>query len=205
MSFPFAYHRLIVGYHGCDRSVLEDALLQDQPLQPSDNRYDWLGRGVYFWEHGPRRAREFAEWKKSRGEIEEPAVLGAYIHLGRCFDLTDTHATQQLEPYFTLLEMTMKAKGERVPVNRKAGEGDLDLVLRDRDCAVLNFCMDELDRNHGGVYHQSVRGVFVEGKPAFPGAGIRTKTHVQIAVRDPECVIGYFKPPSAATLKVEAS
>ena len=31
-------------------------LLRGEPLQPSENDYDWLGRGIYFWEHGPQRA-----------------------------------------------------------------------------------------------------------------------------------------------------
>jgi hypothetical protein len=41
---------------------------------------------------------------------------------------------------------------------------------------------------------QTVRGVFVEGNPAFPGSQIYAKTHVQIAVRDSSCILGYFLP-----------
>jgi len=46
----------------------------------------------------------------------------------------------------------------------------------------------------GSIFYQTVRGVFVEGAEAYPGAAIHTKTHVQIAVRDPACVLGYFLP-----------
>src|SRR5271155_2352654 len=55
-------HRLssfILGYHGCDRKVGE-RLLEGAAFKPSDNDYDWLGPGIYFWEANPRRALEFA-------------------------------------------------------------------------------------------------------------------------------------------------
>ena len=196
-STPYAYHRLVVAYHGCDLSTLEGVLLRDEPLAASDNLYDWLGKGIYFWEHGPRRALEFARWKQKRGELGEPAVLGAYIHLGRCFDLTDTWATSELGRYYDGLAADVAAAGLEVPENRAGGPGDFDLVLRYRDCAVLNRSLSRLDGKLAGpegVYFQTVRGVFVEGDPAYAGAGMRTKTHIQIAVRDPACILGYFKP-----------
>jgi hypothetical protein len=40
----------------------------------------------------------------------------------------------------------------------------------------------------------TVRGMFREGGEVYPGAGFHEKTHVQIAVRDQRCIIGYFRP-----------
>ncbi|GAA3912214.1 hypothetical protein [Chitinophaga oryziterrae] len=40
----------------------------------------------------------------------------------------------------------------------------------------------------------SVRGAFMEGGPAFKGSGISKKSHVQIAVRNPNCIKGFFLP-----------
>lgn len=151
------------------------------------------GEGIYFWEHGYRRAAEFAEWKKNRGEIDEPMVLGAYIHLGRCFDLTDTWATSKLPDYFEMLRDSLEASAEALPENRAAGKNDFDLVLRDLDCAVLNLAMRMLTEEAAGdeaEYYQTVRGVFVEGDPVYQNARIHAKTHVQIAVRDPTCILG---------------
>jgi len=51
------YSRFVVGYHGCDASLTRKVILGDEVLSPSKNPYDWLGRGSYFWEHGPARAR----------------------------------------------------------------------------------------------------------------------------------------------------
>jgi hypothetical protein len=46
-------HRLTAGfvlaYHGCDLAVGE-RLLDGDAFKPSNNDYDWLGPGIYFWE-----------------------------------------------------------------------------------------------------------------------------------------------------------
>jgi hypothetical protein len=44
-----------------------------------------------------------------------------------------------------------------------------------------------------GIGYDSVRCAFAEGPPAFPGAGIRAASHIQIAVRNPGCIIGVFR------------
>lgn len=88
-----AYQRFVFGYHGCDATVADQAILTGKQLSPSENDYDWLGKGIYFWEHGPERALEWAHEKKRQGEIKKPAVVGALIHLGNCFDLLDIRST----------------------------------------------------------------------------------------------------------------
>ena len=194
------YQRLVVGYHGCDRRVAERVLLSGEHLKKSRNRYDWLGEGIYSWEYGHRRAREFAEWKARRGEIAEPDVIGAYLYLGRCFDLADTWATSELAAIHQRLVSDLGIAREPVPENRPAGKGDFDRVLRDLDCAVINAAVARFDLGVGpGSEVQTVRGVFVEGEAPYAGAGFRTKTHVQIAVRDLGCILGYFRPPATYT------
>ena len=42
-----------------------------------------------------------------------------------------------------------------------------------------------------GVLHDTVRGVFQEGGPAFPGSAIRRWSHVQIAVRNRSAIEGF--------------
>lgn len=191
MTSPIHYERLIIGYHGCDRSVGEQVLLSGEGLKPSNNAYDWLGEGIYFWEHGPSRALEWAKWMRSRGKIKNPWVLGAFIHLGRCLDLTDTAATALLPGWYEGLKLWLEPN-EQVPENRAVHDEDHDLLLRYRDCAVLNFGLQTMERMGAG--YQTVRGVFVEGEAAFEGSKIMAKTHVQIAVRDSACILGYFSP-----------
>lgn len=42
------YQRTIIGYHGCDRALVEAVLLRRDKLKVSHNNYDWLGEGIYF-------------------------------------------------------------------------------------------------------------------------------------------------------------
>ena len=76
---------LVLGYHGCDREVGERILGgSGGHLQPSENDYDWVGSGIYFWEDNPRRALEWAEFvrenpQRSRARIRYPFAIGAII------------------------------------------------------------------------------------------------------------------------------
>lgn len=38
----------------------------------------------------------------------------------------------------------------------------------------------------------TVKGVFTEGTPLYEGSGFREKTHIQIVVRDSQCIKGLF-------------
>lgn len=40
----------------------------------------------------------------------------------------------------------------------------------------------------------SIRGAFIEGKRIYPNSGFYEKTHIQICVRNPNCIKGYFAP-----------
>ena len=42
----------------------------------------------------------------------------------------------------------------------------------------------------------TVRALFPEGQPLYPGAGFLAKTHVQLAVRRPEQIRGVFRVPA---------
>lgn len=68
-----------------------------------------------------------------------------------------------------------------------------DLLIRNLDCDVLEYLHTAMEREKSPAY-DSVRGVFVEGKPIFEGAGIYDKTHAQICIRNPNCILGYFVP-----------
>lgn len=198
MSSPLALldHRVIVGFHGCDQETADRVLVTGEPMRPSSNRWDWLGEGIYFWEQNPERAWAFAEEQHGRGKVKRPSVIGAFIHLGRCFDLTRSAAAGALRGAHAALLPELAAIGAPVPVNRPGRGGGDDLLLRELDCAVLNFYLRDADRTlgSGSKFHQTVRGVFIEGVPAFPGASIFTKTHTQVAVRDPAVIVGYFRP-----------
>lgn len=189
------YQRTVFAFHGCDRRVRDAVLLGKQKLLTSLNTYDWLGTGIYFWEHSPSRALEWAtqQSKRKGTKLKEPAVVGAIIQLGNCFDLLDVKFTQMLSEAAKNFIQTLNAQGITLPVNQSAGLNDYDWLRRERDCFILNNVIPTLELQEATAFH-SVRSVFQEGSPAFDGAGIKLKSHIQIAVRDPRAIIGYFQP-----------
>ena len=186
------YSRFVVGYHGCDAALARRVLLGETTLEPSNHKYDWLGRGIYFWEHGPARAFAFAveEAQRNPTKIKEPAVLGAYIFLGECLDLLDVRYTALLETVHTRMVADLRIRGEPIPVNSRERR-DGTRLFHDLDRAVIEYAI-ELSASERRF--DTVRGAFWEGGPAFDGAEIAKQSHIQIAVRNPDCVLGYFRP-----------
>ena len=132
----------------------------------------------------------FAKDQKGRGKVMTPALVGVLLQLGRCFDLMDTRFTDELSLAFELFGKVHQQSGKPLPENRGSSP---DKLLRRRDCAVLNYYLNWLSANGSGTY-DTVRCGFVEGPPAFSGSGIRRQSHVQIAVRNPACIVGVFRP-----------
>lgn len=97
----------VLGYHGCDAEVGE-RIVMGEPMDASDQAYDWLGPGIYFWESDPKRAWEWADWKVSRGDFKEPFVVGAVIDLGNCLDLMMRESAIYLQYAYASLVAAIK-------------------------------------------------------------------------------------------------
>ena len=172
----------VLGYHGCDAAVAQ-GLLAGKDFEISRNAYDWLGWGAYFWEGDSDRGLQWADVMRSRGApITTPAVVGAIIDLGLCLDITTQASLEVIKTAYTDLEAVVESRSETLVSNT-------DELRRERDCAVLNYLYASMPEPK----FQTVRGVFIEGPPLFPGAFIHARTHVQIAVRDLSCIKGVFR------------
>lgn len=184
-------HRLsasfILGYHGCDQAVAE-RLLAGEPFQKSQNDYDWLGWGTYFWEANPRRGLDFAVEASARSgsKIKVPTVVGAVLDLGRCLDLMNAVSVEMVRAAYGSLAETLEAAGQVLLSNR-------DRLRRQLDCAVIEHL--HAINEAGGSFVDTVRAVFTEGQEIYPGAGFDAKTHIQVAVRSPDCIKGVFRVP----------
>lgn len=189
-------HRLstsfILGYHGCDRSVAEN-ILAGASFKPSENAYDWLGSGVYFWESNPARGLEWAHelQKRQKGtasEIKEPTVIGAVIDLGYCLDLASDTGIQFVKAAHADFVKNVNTSGGKMPKNT----GGSDLLQRNLDCAVINH-IHFINKKAGKTEFETVRGIFLEGKRIYEDAGFFEKTHIQICVRNPRNIKGAFR------------
>lgn len=196
---------LLVGFHGCETSTRNNPLNNPDSVQKSNKPYDWLGHGMYFWENNFDRALQWAKDKKKRGEINNPAVIGAILDLGYCCDFTDSRFISMVGTYHNLLALIYKEAGQELPQNKDLRDDEYkDKILRELDCKVIEFMHDQIitqvakDITLKGYsdykLFDSVRGMFTEGGPAYHGAGIKKKTHVQICVRNLNCILGFFLP-----------
>lgn len=189
----------VLGFHGCDISVRNSVVSnKGDVLKPSENEYDWLGNGVYFWENNFDRAFEFATYlsenppHNKKQKILIPAVIGAVIDLGYCLDLLDSGNLRILKEGYDLLMTINKKQGLEVPQNLPLVENG-DLLKRNLDCAVIET-IHQFNKERNKPNFDSVRGVFFEGEDLYPNAGFKEKNHIQIAIRNPNCIKGYFVP-----------
>ena len=177
---------LVLGFHGCSQETFENVLYKHEQLEQSHNRYDWLGHGIYFWENSYQRAFEWASRYKN------PAVIGAVIDLGYCLNLTDYYSTQISKEGYNDLKEYFNEAGLQLPRNKNT-KNSADWLLRDLDCSVIER-VHYLNKTSSLPEYDSVRGIFTEGKVAFPGSGFKEKTHVQLCIINPNCIKGYFNP-----------
>jgi hypothetical protein len=175
-------HTLLVTFHGCDEQVRDELLLGKKMLRKSKNLWDWLGHGIYFWENNYIRAYEWAVELKKRGKIEKPSVVGAILSLGNCLDLSDAKFISQLSTGYE----NLKHISEVLPVNK-------NYYLRNLDCAVIE-AVHRIRKEQALSSYDSVRSAFPEGNEVYPTAGFFDKNHIQICVRNPNCIKGFFLP-----------
>ncbi len=193
MSNPSLYGdlpNLIIGFHGCDQETFERVIYKGEELKPSMNTYDWLGNGIYFWEQNLERAWQWAKNsvnfpKKTKSVIKKPAVIGAVINLGYCLNLLDNNCIELLKNQYELFRLSMEITNKEMPVNTAYN--------RSLDCAVIeSLHTQRLEDND--ISFDSVRGVFIEGKEIYPSSGFMNNSHIQICIRNPNCIKGYFAP-----------
>ena len=107
------YHRTVVGYHGTGLRAALCIVNRIEGFRWSRRDFDWLGHGIYFWEHAPEQALKFAEIRQrqyqrkknptpeqARRASEPLAVVACMIRLGFCFDLLDPANVDYLSEVF---------------------------------------------------------------------------------------------------------
>lgn len=162
--------RVVLGYHGSSLNRAH-TIASTGKFIPSANDYDWLGHGIYFWEHAPLRAWQWAREKYD----SDAAVVEARIELGFCLDFTDVRFTDALRIAYRGIREAYILAGKTLPVNRGKA--------RCLDCLVINYLtryiLTECD---------TVRAPFLEGDPVFDGSNLLTQSHVQLVVKNDSCI-----------------
>lgn len=131
----------------------------EDDLIASENSWDWLGPGIYFWEQNPGRALEYAiecstRKQKNKIPIKTPFVIGAIIELGNCLNLLEPGSIDIVKRAHSALKATYKKSGEKLPRNKGAN--------RQLDCAVIKF----VHQSNIEILkpYDTIRSAFSEGK-----------------------------------------
>ena len=188
---PYSKPFQIECFYSCDKLLALEVLSDKKELDPSENGWDWLGHGIYFWEQNPRRAWEYAlenSKKKqfNKKKIITPFVLGAIVELGECLNLVDQEAIEILVEAYHGLEKTIKEAGAKMPKNT----GD----NRKLDCSVIQFIHQTRTTISGLKPFDTIRSSFSEGEQAYPGSNFTKRQHIQICVQNKDMIKGYFLP-----------
>lgn len=184
----------VYGFHGLDREIALKILNQELDFERSENSYDWLGEGTYFWENNLARAEEYAllDSKRLDTKITTPFVLGTVIDLGNCLDLLDQQYLNFLKLAYSEFKKSLDEEGKECPVNSSFGQEDFDFKKRELDCAVIRLAHElAIEQNEP---FDTVRAAFWEGEELYPNAGFKSKNHIQIAVINSDCIKGIFLP-----------
>ena len=188
---------IVLGFHGCDKRVADKILSGNVKLSPSENSHDWLGHGIYFWENNPVRALEYAKAlskhpERSKNPVTTPEVVGVVIDFGHCLNLLEAKSIDIVrQGYKIFLEMNKLAGIELLPENKLMEESVP--MMRHLDCAVIETIHAFRKQEQEVQEFDSVRAMFPEGKEIYPKAGFLDKNHIQICVRNPNCIKGYFR------------
>lgn len=197
----------MLGFHGCDESVRNQLVDNPNSVRKSEEVFDWLGNGFYVWENNLDRALQWAKDKEERGKINKPSVVGVVYQLDHCLDFTDSEFINIISAYYELMKEDFSKIGKDLPQNKDLPKDKYhDLVLRELDCAVIEYLHQKIteeiaieiaDKGYSELKpFDTARGIFTEGGPAFEGAGIQSKNHIQICIRNLNCIKGFFIPRS---------
>jgi hypothetical protein len=196
---------LMLGFHGCDQSVRDRLVTNPDVVMISHESFDWLGHGFYIWENNYQRALQWAEDKQKRGRLETPSVVGVVYLLNHCLDFSDSTFIDMIAEYYSTMKSESLTLGNELPKNKDfPKDQNHDLILRELDCYVIEYMhrkiadqfeFDVKTKGFSSLKHfDTVRCPFTEGVPAFEGAGIQSKNHIQICIRNLNCIKGFFIP-----------
>ena len=71
---------LVIGFHGCDKSVVDAVVAGKTDLLSSTNDYDWLGNGIYFWENNEERAWQWAKDLAKKKELTNQRACSCWCN-----------------------------------------------------------------------------------------------------------------------------
>lgn len=152
---------------------IHDRILGGAPFPPSAGNWNWLGRGTYFWIEDSSRALEWANLKFPG----RAAVLRTRIEPVHCLDLTKVAWAEYVARAYGTVVSRYARRGSELPDNT-GDDHALDCQVLEEVCAAMRPPFD------------SIKAVFWEGAPIYPGSALTLRAQLQIVVRDQRIIVG---------------
>lgn len=174
-------HFTIRALHATTQDIATTIL--QEGFKNSQNSYDWLGSGIYFFQEAPNFAYHWATQDRKEGQLDDVALIAADIDVTGFIDLLDYEWGGTLKDTYRSLD----EQGD--PDFRKVQERQQEFVLgSDKrqghwlDRYVLEASVTMLEAND--IYITGIRSAFWEGSRLYPKSHLMDRQHIQIAVRE---------------------
>jgi len=96
----------MTGFHANSIAECEKFLAEKTYIISSENDTDYLGKGMYFWEH-----KSNAEWwQKKKKDVSNSMIVSAELSLENALDLTDDDVCKMLDKMRTLIDKSIIRK-----------------------------------------------------------------------------------------------
>jgi hypothetical protein len=113
----------LIVYYGCDVTTRDDLVSgRLKHLRHSNNQYDWLGPGAYFFEGDVERALLFAQASHrnpakrfTAKPIATPAVVGAVLQVQNWLDMTMQAGIKEFSLAYQAFAAGLPSRGQSCP------------------------------------------------------------------------------------------
>ena len=123
--------------------------------------------------------------QKNKTPIKTPFVIGAIIELGNCLNMLEPVSIDVVRKAHNDLIEIYKKSEKPIPVNKDA--------IRKLDCAVITYVHESADY-YAMPSYDTVRSAFNEGSQIYRSSNFYDRLHIEICVRNPSLIKGYFLP-----------
>lgn len=176
---------MLVGFHTTEFDVADSVVNKNIRIDGNRDEKEWLGKGVYVWPDSVEMALAWVRIGVANKWLKSPAIIKYDIDPGLCLDVNNEKNYAELREAYNYLKDAHSKLNSDMPVNERILNGVP--INRFLDCFVIET-VDFLRRVKKLPRYDTVKGMFEDGQPVFPGAAVKDKTHIQMAVRNHNCL-----------------
>lgn len=114
----------MLGFHANYKKECEKFLSEESYIIDSKTDTEYLGRGMYFWEHKSKAVW----WAKTHKKDSAAMIVSAELSLKNVLDLTDDDICEMMEKMYSYIDKSVVRKNFKEK-NRKDSKGAMGIIL----------------------------------------------------------------------------